>query len=88
MFKRDERETVVPNKMIVQDALSIIFTIRDMQVMFDRDFMFQLNTKEKSNITIEIVRAFAQIRKVILNNTLIFNKFEKIEQKLLKHDDK
>lgn len=39
-------------------------------------------------ISIEIVRAFVHMRKVISNNALIFDKFEKIEQKLIKHDDR
>ncbi len=47
-----------------------------------------LKSDRAIEMSIEIVRAFVQMRKVISNNTLIFDKFEKIEQKLLKHDDR
>jgi hypothetical protein len=147
----------MPHHVTTQEVSPIdemIFTIRGMQVMLDRDlaslygvetkvfnqavkrnnarfpsdFMFQLSVEEKSELvtncdrldklkhssvnpyvfteqgvsmlsailksdraiemSIEIVRAFVQMRKVISNNALIFDKFDKIEQKLLKHDDK
>ena len=137
------------------DIKSKIYTIRDKQVMLDRDlaelysvenralnqavkrninrfpndFMFQLTKEEFENwksqivtsnsdkmglrkmpyvfteqgvsmlsailksdiavdVSVKIVREFVNMRKLISQNALIFQKFDNIEQKLLKHDDK
>jgi len=137
------------------DIKSKIYTIRDKQVMLDRDlaelysvenralnqavkrninrfpndFMFQLTKEEFENwksqivtsnsdkmglrkmpyvfteqgvsmlsailksdiavdVSVKIVREFVNMRKLISQNALIFQKFDHIEQKLLKHDDK
>jgi hypothetical protein len=140
---------------IEQNIQNKIFTIRNMQVMFDRDlaklyqvenrvlnqavkrninrfpeeFMFQLTKEEfeiwKSQIvtsnsdkmglrkmpfvfteqgvsmlsavlksdtavqmSIKIINSFVQMRKFLSSNSLIFQKFDQIEQKLSTHDEK
>jgi len=145
-------ESITIDNINIQDK---IYTIRDMQVMLDRDlaelygvetrrlneqvkrnierfpkeFMFQLAKNEldnwksqfatsnkefiglrkmpyvfteqgvsmlsaviKSKVAIEtsimIINSFVQMRKFISNNALIFDKFEQIGQKILKHDEK
>ena len=145
-------ESITIDNINIQDK---IYTIRDMQVMLDRDlaelygvetrrlneqvkrnierfskeFMFQLTKNEldnwksqfatsnkefiglrkmpyvfteqgvsmlsaviKSKVAIEtsimIINSFVQMRKFISNNALIFDKFEQIGQKILKHDEK
>ncbi len=141
---------LITNKLDIHDK---IFTIRDLQVMLDRDlaelygvetkalnqavkrnnerfpkeFRFQLSETEKNKlvtncdrlqllkhssfrpfvfteqgvsmlsailksdtaikISIQIIEAFVSMRKFISSNALIFQKFDVIEQKLLKHDD-
>lgn len=140
---------------INSDIKSKIYTIRDKQVMLDRDlaelysvenralnqavkrninrfpndFMFQLTKEEFENwksqivtsnsdkmglrkmpyvfteqgvsmlsailksdiavdVSVKIVREFVNMRKLISQNALMFQKFDNIEQKLLKHDEK
>ena len=46
-----------------------------------------LKSKIATKISINIFRAFVNMRKVISQNALIFQKFEYIEQKLLKSDE-
>ena len=46
-----------------------------------------LRSDRAVNISIEIIRAFVSMRKIISQNALIFKKFEHIEQKLLKNDE-
>ena len=47
-----------------------------------------LKSKTAINISIQIINSFVSMRKFISQNALIFQKFDHIEQKLLKHDDK
>ena len=46
-----------------------------------------LKSKVASQITVSIIRTFANMRKVIKSNTDMFQRFERIEQRLSKHDD-
>ncbi len=145
------------NDIVTVDEKNIqsrIFTIRDKQIMLDRnlaelyqvetkvlnqavkrnidrfpeDFMFQLSKEEFENwrsqfvtsnndkmglrrppyafteqgvsmlasvlksriaveVSIKIIRSFVNMRKFLSNNMLIFQRFDHIEQKLLKHDE-
>ena len=47
-----------------------------------------LKSKTAINVSIRIIDSFVNMRKFISQNALIFQKFDKIEQKLLKQDDK
>lgn len=47
-----------------------------------------LKSKTAIDISIQIINSFVSMRKFISQNALIFQKFDNIEQKLLKHDDK
>ncbi|MCF6341136.1 MAG: ORF6N domain-containing protein [Sulfurimonas sp.] len=47
-----------------------------------------LKSKTAIDISIQIINSFVSMRKFISQNALIFQKFDHIEQKLLKHDDK
>jgi len=46
-----------------------------------------LKSKVASEITVSIIRTFANMRKLIESNTDMFQRFERIEQRLSKHDD-
>lgn len=46
-----------------------------------------LKSKVASQITVSIIRTFANMRKVIKSNTDMFQRFERIEQRLSKYDD-
>ncbi|MFT5660834.1 MAG: hypothetical protein ACI9TV_001478 [Sulfurimonas sp.] len=46
-----------------------------------------LKSKVASEITVSIIRTFATMRKVIQSNLDMFQRFERIEQRLSKHDD-
>ena len=46
-----------------------------------------LKSKVASNITVSIIRTFANMRKLITSNTDMFQRFERIEQRLSHHDD-
>jgi hypothetical protein len=45
-----------------------------------------LHSKIAIHINIQIMRAFVSMRQGFMNNTLVFNKFQQIDQKLLEHD--
>ena len=47
-----------------------------------------LKSKIAIDISVKIIRTFVNMRKFINQNSLMFQKFEHIEQKLLKHDQK
>jgi len=47
-----------------------------------------LKSKTAIDISINIINSFVSMRKFISQNALIFQKFDNIEQKLLKHDEK
>lgn len=47
-----------------------------------------LKSKTAIDVSIRIMDSFVNMRKLISQNALIFQKFDNIEQKLLKHDDK
>ena len=46
-----------------------------------------LKSKIAVNVNIAIFRAFAKMRKILLTNAVIFQKFDYIEQKLLQHNE-
>ena len=47
-----------------------------------------LKSKIAIDVSVNIIRTFVTMRKFISSNSMIFQKFEHIEQKLLKHDEK
>jgi hypothetical protein len=46
-----------------------------------------LKSKVASDVTVSIIKTFAKMRKFILDNASIFQRFDQIEQKLLLHDN-
>jgi hypothetical protein len=66
--------------------------LRKMPYVFTEQGVSMLSAILKSDVavdvSIKIVREFVNMRELISQNTLIFQKFDHIEQKLLKHDDK
>lgn len=47
-----------------------------------------LRSKVAVNVSIQIMNAFVSMRKFISNNTVMFQRLDKVENKLLTHDDK
>jgi len=66
--------------------------LRKMPYVFTEQGVSMLSAVIKSKVAIEtsimIINSFVQMRKFISNNALIFDKFEQIGQKILKHDEK
>ena len=46
-----------------------------------------LKSKVASQVTVSVIRTFSNMRKLILSNNLVFQRFERIEQRLKNHDD-
>lgn len=47
-----------------------------------------LKSKLAIEVSVNIIRTFVEMRKFLSSNSMVFQKFEHIEQKLLKHDEK
>ncbi|MFT7004920.1 MAG: hypothetical protein ACJAWW_002286 [Sulfurimonas sp.] len=46
-----------------------------------------LKSKVASDVTVSIIKTFAKMRKFLLDNASVFQRFDQIEQKLLTHDN-
>ena len=46
-----------------------------------------LKSKVAIEVSIKIIRAFVEMRKFLIQNASVFQRLDKIEQKLLKHDE-
>ncbi len=75
-------QSVIPSKKHFGGAKPFVFTEQGVA-----NLSAILTSKAAIQINIKIMRAFVQMRRFIAQNALIFQKFDQIEQKLLKHDD-
>jgi hypothetical protein len=88
MFELTENEidfmvsqNVIPSKKHLGGAKPYAFTEQGVSMLSS-----VLKSKIAINVNIAIFRAFAKMRKFLLANAMIFQKFNYIEQKLLQHD--
>jgi len=89
MFETDENEinfmvsqNVIPSKQHLGGAIPYAFTEQGVSMLSS-----VLKSKTAITVNIAIFRAFAKMRKFLLANASIFQKFNYIEQKLLQHDE-
>jgi len=75
-------QNVIPSKQHLGGSKPYVFTEQGVSMLSS-----VLKSKIATNISISIFRAFVSMRKFISQNALIFQKFEHIEQKLLKNDE-
>jgi len=74
-------QSVIPSKKHLGGAIPFAFTEQGVSML-----SAVLTSKIAIDVNIAIFRAFAKMRKFLLANATIFQKFDYIEQKLLKHD--
>ena len=75
-------QNVIPSKQHLGGAKPFAFTEQGVSMLSS-----VLKSKTAINVNIAIFRAFAKMRKFLLVNATIFQKFNYIEQKLLQHDE-
>ena len=75
-------QNVIPSKKYLGGAKPYAFTEQGVSMLSS-----VLKSKVAINVNIAIFRAFAKMRKFLLANAVIFQKFNHIEQKLLQHDE-
>ncbi len=74
-------QNVIPSKKYLGGAKPYAFTEQGVSMLSS-----VLKSKVAIDVNISIFRAFAKMRKFLLANATIFQKFNYIEQKLLQHD--
>ncbi len=74
-------QNVIPSKQHLGGAKPYAFTEQGVSMLSS-----VLKSKIAINVNIAIFRAFAKMRKFLIENASIFQKFNFIEQKLLQHD--
>ena len=74
-------QSVIPSKKHLGGATPLAFTEQGVAMLSS-----VLTSKIAIEINIAIFRAFTKMRRFIATNAVIFQKFDYIEQKLLKHD--
>jgi len=74
-------QNVIPSKKHLGGAKPYAFTEQGVSMLSS-----VLKSKIAINVNIAIFRAFTKMRKFLLANAMIFQKFNYIEQKLLQHD--
>lgn len=75
-------QNVIPSKKYLGGAKLYVFTEQGVSMLSS-----VLKSKIAVNVNIAIFRAFAKMRKFLLTNAVIFQKFDYIEQKLLQHNE-
>ena len=75
-------QNVIPSKKHLGGAKPYAFTEQGVSMLSS-----VLTSKIAINVNISIFRAFAKMRKFLMANAVIFQKFDYIEQKLLQHDE-
>ncbi len=75
-------QNVIPSKKYLGGARPYAFTEQGVSMLSS-----VLKSKIAVNVNIAIFRAFAKMRKFLLTNAIIFQKFDYIEQKLLQHNE-
>ena len=76
-------QNVIPSKQHLGGSKPYAFSEQGVSMLSS-----VLKSKIATEISINIFRAFVNMRKFISQNALIFQKFDHIEQKLLKHDER
>ena len=76
-------QSVIPSKKHLGGAIPFAFTEQGVSMLSSI-----LTSKIAIEVNIEIFRAFAKMRKFLLANATIFQKFNFIEHKLIQHDKK
>ena len=76
-------QSVIPSKKYLGGAVPFAFTEQGVSMLSS-----VLTSKIAIEVNIDIFRAFAKMRKFLLVNATIFQKFNYIEHKLLQHDKK
>ena len=76
-------QNAIPSKKHLGGSLPLVFTEQGIATISG-----VLTNKIAIDMNIKIMRTFVNMRKFISQNALIFQKFDHIEQKLLKHNDK
>ena len=74
-------QNVIPSKKHLGGAKPLAFTEQGISML-----SAVLKSKVAIEVSIKIIRAFVQMRKVLLSNASIFQRLENVEQKLLTHD--
>ncbi|MFW6450513.1 MAG: ORF6N domain-containing protein [Nanoarchaeota archaeon] len=74
-------QTVIPSKMILGGSMPYAFTEQGVA-----NLASVLNNDKAIEVNINIMRAFVEMRKFLLKNANVFQKFQQIDQKLLEHD--
>ncbi|MCF6271544.1 MAG: ORF6N domain-containing protein, partial [Melioribacteraceae bacterium] len=75
-------QSVIPSKKYFGGAKPFAFTEQGVSMLSS-----VLTSKTAVQVNIAIFRAFTKMRKFIATNAVIFQKFNYIEQKLIKHDE-
>ena len=75
-------QSVIPSKKYLGGAKPFAFTEQGVSML-----SAVLTTKTAVQVNIAIFRAFTKMKKFIATNATIFQKFNYIEQKLIKHDE-
>ncbi len=75
-------QNVIPSRQHLGGAKPFAFTEQGVSMLSS-----VLKSKVAVKVNIAIFRAFAKMRKFLLENAAIFQKFNYIEQKLLQHDE-
>lgn len=75
-------QSVIPSKKYFGGAKPFAFTEQGVSMLSS-----VLTSKTAIQVNIAIFRAFTKMRKFIATNAMIFQKFNYIEQKLIKHDE-
>jgi len=75
-------QSVIPSKKYFGGAKPFAFTEQGVSMLSS-----VLTSKTAVQVNIAIFRAFTKMRKFIATNAMIFQKFNYIEQKLIKHDE-
>jgi len=76
-------QSVIPSKQQLGGAKPFVFTEQGVSALSS-----VLTSKLAIHIHINIIRAFVSMKKVISNNTLVFQRLDTLEQKQFKTDDK
>lgn len=87
-FQLNEKETenmvsqnAIPSKKHLGGSLPHVFTEQGIAMLAS-----VLNSKKAIDVNIKIMRAFVSMRKTMIQNASIFQKFQQIDQKLIEHD--
>lgn len=75
-------QNAIPSKQHLGGSLSLVFTEQGVSMLAT-----VLRSDIATDVSIKIMRAFVQMRKLISSNANMFGRFERIEQRLSLHDE-